>query len=44
MDNPEGKARGKAWDHVTQGIEEQGKKVLVCNFCGLIIRGGGINS
>ncbi|PWA36402.1 hypothetical protein CTI12_AA600350 [Artemisia annua] len=43
MDNPEGKARDKAWDHVPQGIEEQGKKVLVCNFCGLIMRGGGIN-
>ncbi|GKB15067.1 zinc finger, CCHC-type containing protein [Tanacetum coccineum] len=33
----------KAWDHVTQHIEGNGKKAFICNFCLKIIRGGGIN-
>ncbi|GKB41699.1 hypothetical protein Tco_0886641 [Tanacetum coccineum] len=33
----------KAWDHVTQHIEGNGKKAFICNLCLKIIRGGGIN-
>ncbi|GJV04186.1 zinc finger, CCHC-type containing protein [Tanacetum coccineum] len=49
MDNPKDKAPSvkakldKAWEHVTQHVEESGKKVFICNFCSKIIRGGGIN-
>ncbi|GKE26632.1 zinc finger, CCHC-type, retrotransposon gag domain protein, partial [Tanacetum coccineum] len=48
MNNPKDKAPSvreldKAWEHVTQHVEENGKKVFICNFCSKIIRGGGIN-
>ena len=44
MNNPkDNKARDKAWEHVTQRNEQNGKNVFICNFCGIIIRGGGIN-
>ncbi|XP_031275073.1 uncharacterized protein LOC116133510 [Pistacia vera] len=31
-----------AWAHVNEGVDENGKKILTCLYCGKIIRGGGI--
>ncbi|XP_052624907.1 uncharacterized protein LOC111917478 [Lactuca sativa] len=32
-----------AWEHVTQVVDEKGKKAWICNFCQKVIGGGGIN-
>ncbi|XP_052622528.1 uncharacterized protein LOC111921122 [Lactuca sativa] len=32
-----------AWEHVTQVVDEKGKKAWICNFCQKFIGGGGIN-
>ncbi|XP_031248834.1 uncharacterized protein LOC116106610 [Pistacia vera] len=31
-----------AWAHVNEGVDENGKKILTCLYCGKILRGGGI--
>ncbi|XP_031266667.1 uncharacterized protein LOC116125076 [Pistacia vera] len=31
-----------AWADVNEGVDENGKKILTCRYCGKIIRGGGI--
>ncbi|XP_031272896.1 uncharacterized protein LOC116131388 [Pistacia vera] len=31
-----------AWEHVNESVDENGKKILKCIYCGKIIRGGGI--
>ncbi|XP_031269412.1 uncharacterized protein LOC116127894 [Pistacia vera] len=31
-----------AWGHVNEGVDENGKKILTCLYCGKIIRGGEI--
>ncbi|XP_031266131.1 uncharacterized protein LOC116124550 [Pistacia vera] len=31
-----------AWAHVNEGVDENGKKILTCLYCGKIVKGGGI--
>lgn len=33
----------KAWDYASPATDDKGNKIIICNFCQKIIRGGGIN-
>lgn len=38
-----GQKSDPAWAHVTMAKSSDGKKLLICNFCEKVIKGGGVN-